>query len=77
MLDMEKSWIMILHEIICEAGSMIQEEYINKCNCNFVNEEMGYLNRKGGRFLNKLYINNEEFREEIINLVQDKKRIRP
>ena len=36
---------------ICEAGSMIQEEYINKCNCDFV--------RKGGKFLNKLYINNE------------------
>ena len=26
---------------ICEVGSMIQEEYINKCNCDFVNEEMG------------------------------------
>ena len=60
---------------ICEAGSMIQEEYINKCNCDFVNEEMGILNRKVGRFLNKLYINNEEFREEIINLVKDKKEL--
>ena len=60
---------------ICEAGSMIQEEYINKCNCDYVNEEMGILNRKGGRFLNKLNINNEEFREEIINLVKDKKEL--
>ena len=67
---------------ICEAGSMIQEEYINlrssftdKCNCDFVNEEMGVLNRKGERFLNKLYINNEEFREEIINFVKDKKEL--
>ena len=60
---------------ICEAGSPIQEEYINQCNCNFVNEEMGILNRKAGRFLNKLYINNEEFREEIINFVKDKKEL--
>ena len=60
---------------ICEAGSMVQEEYINKCNCDFVNEEMGILNRKGGKFLNKIYINNEEFREEIINFVKDKKEL--
>ena len=60
---------------ISEAGSLIQEEYINQCNCDFVNEEMGILNRKGGRFLNKLYINNEEFREEIINFVKDKKEL--
>ena len=60
---------------ICEAGSLIQEDYINQCNYDFVNEEMGILNRKGGRFLNKLYINNEEFREEIINFVKDKKEL--
>ena len=91
---------------ICEAGSMIQEEYIyrgssytdqgsslvnhkqisysDQYNCDFVNEEMGILNRKGGKFLNKLYIyiyiyeiyiNNEEFREEIINFVKDKKEL--
>ena len=45
----------------------------DQCNYDFVNEEMGILNRKGGRFLNKLYINNEEFREEIINFLKDKK----
>ena len=60
---------------ICGAGSLIQEEYINQCNCDFVNEEMGISNRKGGRFLNKLYINNEEFRGEIINFVKDKKEL--
>ena len=82
---------------ICEAGSMIQEEYIDRgssytdqgsslvnheqiwytdqCNCDFVNEEMGILNRKGGKFLNKLYITNEEFRAEIINFVKDKKEL--
>ena len=48
---------------------------INQCNCEFVNEEMGILNRKGVRFLNKLYISNEEFREEIINFVKDKKKL--
>ena len=72
---------------ICEAGFMIQEEYIDRgssytdqgssytdqCNCDFVNEGMGIWIRKGGKFLNKLYINNEEFREEIINFVKDKK----
>ena len=52
-----------------------QSSYTDQCNCDFVNEEMGILNRKGGRFLNKLYINNEEFREEIINLVKDKKEL--
>ena len=62
---------------ICEAVSMIQEEYkdrgssytdsetlsktyqgssyTDQCNCDFVNEEVGNLNRKGGKFLNKLY----------------------
>ena len=47
----------------------LQEEYIN--------EEMGVLNRKGGKFLTRLYGNNEEFREEIINFVRDKNEIRP
>ena len=45
----------------------LQEEYIN--------EEMGILNRKGGKFLTRLYRNNEEFREEIINFARDKKEL--
>ena len=45
----------------------LQEEYINK--------EMGILNRRGGKFLTRLYGNNEEFREEIINFVRDKKEL--
>ena len=53
----------------------IQEEYINQCSCDFVNEEMGILNRKGGKFLTRLYGNNEEFREEIINFVGDKREL--
>ena len=54
-----------------------QDEYINQCSCDFVIEEMGILNRKGGKVLTRIYGNNEEFREEIINFVRDKKRIRP
>ena len=34
---------------------------------------MGTLNRKGQKYLNKLCVKNEEFREEIINFVRDKK----
>ena len=43
----------------------IQEEYIN--------DEDGTLSRKGGKFLTRLYGNNKEIREEIINFVRDKK----
>ena len=45
----------------------LQEEYIN--------DEMRILNRKGGKFLTRLYGNNEEFREEIINFDRDKKEL--
>ena len=45
----------------------IQEEYIN--------DEDGTLNRKGGKFLTRLYGNNEECTEEIINFVRDKKEL--
>ena len=47
-----------------QGSSLVNHElclYIDQCTCDFVNEEMGILNRKGGKFLNKLYINNEEF----------------
>ena len=45
----------------------LQEEYII--------EEKGILNRKGGKFLTRLIGNNEEFREEIINFVRNKKEL--
>ena len=45
----------------------IQEEYID--------EEKGTLNRKGQKYLSKLYEKNKEFREEIINFVRDKKEL--
>ena len=49
--------------------------FTDQCNYDFVNEEMIILNRKGEKFLNKLYINKEEFREEITNFVKDKKEL--
>ena len=33
---------------------------------------MGTLNRKGQKYLNRLYVNNEGFRAEIVNFVRDK-----
>ena len=57
------------------SQNTMQEEYINQCNCDFVNEEMRILNRKGGKFLTRLNGNNEEYREEIINFVRDKKEL--
>ena len=38
---------------------------------------MGILNRKEGKFLTRLYGNNEKFREEITNFVRDKKELDP
>ena len=61
-----------------QGSSLVNHEfwsYTDQCNYDFVNEEMGILNRKGGRFLNKIYMNNEEFREEIINFDKDKKEL--
>ena len=48
-------------------ANAIQEEYIN--------EEDGILNRRGGKYLSNLYENNEEFRKEIINFDRDKKEL--
>ena len=52
-----------LRSSFTDPRNTMQEEYINlrssftdQCNCDFVNEEMGILNRKGGRFLKKNYI---------------------
>ena len=45
----------------------IQEEYID--------EQMGTLNRNGGRYLSKQYENNEEFRNEVSFFLRDKKEL--
>ena len=46
-------------ELDNDPRNTIQEEYIN--------EEDGISNRKGGKYLSNVYENNEEFRDEIIN----------
>ena len=53
----------------------LRSRFHDQCNFDFVNEEMGISNRKGGSFLNKLYGNNEKFREKIINFAKDKKEL--
>ena len=45
---------------------------IEKLQEECIDEEMGTLNRKGQKYLNRLYVNKEEFREEIVNFVRDK-----
>ena len=44
-----------------EQNLLIQEE--------FIDEETGILNKEGRNNLNRLYVNNEKFRDEIINFV--------
>ena len=41
----------------------------------YIKEEDGILNRKGGNYLSNVYENNEEFRDEIINFIRDKKEL--
>ena len=50
-----------------------RNQFIEKIQELYIDEEMGTLNRKGQKYLNKLYVKIEEFREEIINFVRDKK----
>ena len=50
-----------------------RKQFIEKKQEEYRDEEKGTLNRNGQKYLNKLYVKNEEFREEIINFVRDKK----
>ena len=45
-----------------------RNQFIEKIQEEYINEETGTLNRKGQKYLNKLYVKNEVFREEIKNL---------
>ena len=65
--DLRSSLVNHEQSSFTDLQNTIKEEYIN--------EEMVILNRKGGKFLTRLYGNNEEFREESINFVRDKKEI--
>ena len=48
------------------------DDTIEKLQEECIDEEMGTLNRKGQKYLNRLYVYNEEFREEIVIFVRDK-----
>ena len=48
-----------------DLRNLVQEEYID--------EEIGTLNRKGQKFLSNLYGNNEEFRDKIITFLEIKR----
>ena len=52
--------------------SLFADDTIEKLQEEYIDEEMGTLNRKGQKNLNRLYVNNEEFTEEIVNFVRDK-----
>ena len=47
-----------------------RNQFIEKIKEEYIDEEMGTLNRKGQTYLNKLFVKNEEFRE-IINFVRE------
>ena len=66
-LDNDLRSSLVNHEQISftDLRNTVQEVYIN--------EENGILNRKGEKFLTKLYRSNEELREEIINFFIEKK----
>ena len=49
-----------------------RKQFIEKLQEEYINKETGISNKQGRRYLNRLYENNEEFREEIINFVRDK-----
>ena len=49
-----------------------RKQFIEKLLGEYINKETGILNKEGRSYLNSLYGNNEEFRDEIINFVGDK-----
>ena len=49
-----------------------RNQFIEKIQEENIDEEIGILNKEGRRYLNRLYGNKEEFRDEIIIFVRDK-----
>ena len=47
-----------------------RNQFIEKIQEEYIDEEIGTLNRKGQKYLTKPYVKNEKFREEIINFVK-------
>ena len=52
-----------------------RKQFIEKLQGEFINKETGILKKEGRRYLNRLYGNNEEVREQIINFVRVKKEL--
>ena len=55
----------------CEEEEQ-RKQFIEKLQEEYINKETGILNEEGRMYLNRLYENNEKFREEIIIFVRDK-----
>ena len=49
-----------------------RNHFMEKIQEKYIDEETGILNKEGRRYLNRLFGNNDEFRDEIINFVRDK-----
>ena len=49
-----------------------RKQFIEKLRGEYIYKETGILNKEGRRYLNRLYGNNEEFRDEFIIFVRDK-----
>ena len=49
-----------------------RKQFIEKLKREYINKETGILNKEGRRYLNRLYGNNEEIRDEIINFVRER-----
>ena len=65
----QSSFAYDLQSSFADSIEKLQEENID--------EKMRTLNRKGHKYLNRLYVINEEFREEIENFVRDKTELDP
>ena len=44
-----------------QEQSSFADDTIEKLQEEYIDEEMGTLNRRGQKYLNRLYVNNEEF----------------
>ena len=61
----------MLHHFGCGEEEQ-RKQFIEKLRGEYINKGTGILNKEGRRYSNRLYENNEEFREEIISFVRDK-----
>ena len=52
-----------------------RKQFIEKLQREYIKKEDGILNKEGRKYLYRLYGNNEEYKEEIINFVRDEKEL--